>query len=161
MRMQVILDTLFARPGLASIGGGKKGEFRDWTRVVNDLQQKKTTNNTKTKKKKLSKYLSIGVMYHVQSLDEKFDTNHSLKRPPCNHLALNRKFHYNSELNIQRRKVNYGGGVAMWFGRALDLRSGGPGFKSFSLPQDRFAFGGSRFNSSTLCKYPTSQPPAS
>ena len=49
----------------------------------------------------------------------------------------------------------------MWFSRALDLRSGGPGFKSFSLPQDRFAFGGARFNSSTLCKYPTSQPPAS
>ena len=32
MRMQVILDSLFARPGSAPIGGGKKGEFRDWTR---------------------------------------------------------------------------------------------------------------------------------
>ena len=32
MRMQVILDSLFARPGPAPIGGGKKGEFRDWTR---------------------------------------------------------------------------------------------------------------------------------
>ena len=31
MRMQVILDSPFARPGSASIGGGKKGEFRDWT----------------------------------------------------------------------------------------------------------------------------------
>ena len=31
MRMQVILDSLFARPGSAPIGGGKKGEFRDWT----------------------------------------------------------------------------------------------------------------------------------
>ena len=32
MRMQVILDSRFARPGSAPIGGGKKGEFRDWTR---------------------------------------------------------------------------------------------------------------------------------
>ena len=30
--MQVILDSLFARPGSAAIGDGKKGEFRDWTR---------------------------------------------------------------------------------------------------------------------------------
>ena len=29
--MQVILDSSFARPGLAPIWGGKKGEFRDWT----------------------------------------------------------------------------------------------------------------------------------
>ena len=32
MRMQVILDSSFARPGSAPIGDGKKGEFRDWTR---------------------------------------------------------------------------------------------------------------------------------
>ena len=32
MRMQVILDSLFARPGSAPIGRGKKGEFRDWTK---------------------------------------------------------------------------------------------------------------------------------
>ena len=31
MRMQVILDSVFARPGSAPIWGGKKGEFRDWT----------------------------------------------------------------------------------------------------------------------------------
>ena len=31
MRMQVILDSSFARPGLAPIRGCKKGEFRDWT----------------------------------------------------------------------------------------------------------------------------------
>ena len=31
MRMQAILDPLFARPGSAPVGGGKKGEFRDWT----------------------------------------------------------------------------------------------------------------------------------
>ena len=31
MRMQVILDSSFARPGSAPIWGGKKAEFRDWT----------------------------------------------------------------------------------------------------------------------------------
>ena len=31
MRMQVILDSRFARPNSAPIGGGKKEEFRDWT----------------------------------------------------------------------------------------------------------------------------------
>ena len=30
MRMQIILDSLFARPGSAPIWGGKKWEFRDW-----------------------------------------------------------------------------------------------------------------------------------
>ena len=34
MRMQVILDSSFARPGSAPILGGKKGEFRDWTMIV-------------------------------------------------------------------------------------------------------------------------------
>ena len=33
MRMQVILDSSFARPGSGPIWGGKKGEFRDWTKV--------------------------------------------------------------------------------------------------------------------------------
>ena len=31
MRMQVILDSLFARPGSAPTWGGKKGDFRDST----------------------------------------------------------------------------------------------------------------------------------
>ena len=31
MRVQVILDSIFARPDSAPIWGGKKGEFRDWT----------------------------------------------------------------------------------------------------------------------------------
>ena len=31
MRMQVILDSSFSRPGSAPIWGGKEGEFRDWT----------------------------------------------------------------------------------------------------------------------------------
>ena len=35
MRMQVILDSSFARPGSAPIWGGKKGEFRDWTNWSN------------------------------------------------------------------------------------------------------------------------------
>ena len=34
MRMQVILDFVFARPGSAPIRGGKKGEFRDWTNDI-------------------------------------------------------------------------------------------------------------------------------
>ena len=33
MRMQVILDSSFARPGSAPIWDGKKVEFRDWTNV--------------------------------------------------------------------------------------------------------------------------------
>ena len=32
MRMQVSLDSSFARPGSAPIWGGKKVEFRDWTK---------------------------------------------------------------------------------------------------------------------------------
>ena len=28
--LEVILDSLFARPGSAPVWGGKKGEFRDW-----------------------------------------------------------------------------------------------------------------------------------
>ena len=34
MRKQVILDSSFARLGSAPIWGGKKGEFRDWTKNV-------------------------------------------------------------------------------------------------------------------------------
>ena len=34
MRMQVILDSSFVRPGSAPIWGGKRGEFRDWTSVT-------------------------------------------------------------------------------------------------------------------------------
>ena len=36
MRMQVILDSSFARPGSAPTRGGKKGEFRDWTKFTYD-----------------------------------------------------------------------------------------------------------------------------
>ena len=38
MRMQVILDSSFARPGSAPIWGGKKGEFRDWTTTGRERQ---------------------------------------------------------------------------------------------------------------------------
>ena len=38
MRMQVILDSSFARPGSAPIWGGKKGEFRDWTKNLSGLR---------------------------------------------------------------------------------------------------------------------------
>ena len=34
MRMQVIQDSLFARPGSAPIRGGKKREYRDWTYIT-------------------------------------------------------------------------------------------------------------------------------
>ena len=37
--MQVILDSSFARPGSAPIWGGKKGEFRDWTKSINVYAQ--------------------------------------------------------------------------------------------------------------------------
>ena len=37
MRMQVILDSSFARPGSAPTWGGKKGEFRDWTKQTLNL----------------------------------------------------------------------------------------------------------------------------
>ena len=42
MRMQVILDSSFARPGSAPIWGGKKVEFRDWT-TLNDTTLTKVT----------------------------------------------------------------------------------------------------------------------
>ena len=44
MRMQVILDSLFARPGSAPIWGGKKGEFRDWTTSNNESKTAKQRN---------------------------------------------------------------------------------------------------------------------
>ena len=37
MRMQVILNSSFARPGSAPIWSGKKGEFRDWTTLRYDV----------------------------------------------------------------------------------------------------------------------------
>ena len=37
VRIQVILDSSFARPGSAPIMGGKTGEFRDWTKLATML----------------------------------------------------------------------------------------------------------------------------
>ena len=39
MRMQVILDSSSARPDSVPIWGGKKGEFRDWTKNTEVLCQ--------------------------------------------------------------------------------------------------------------------------
>ena len=44
--MQVILDSSFARPGLAPIWVGKKGEFRDWTNGFTDKDSTKVHNKT-------------------------------------------------------------------------------------------------------------------
>ena len=46
MRMQVILDSSFARPGSVPIWGGKKGEFRDWTNEEFDMREDKESINT-------------------------------------------------------------------------------------------------------------------
>ena len=47
MRMQVILDSSFARPGSAPIWGGKKGEFRDWTNM-NVVPRSTVNTNSRT-----------------------------------------------------------------------------------------------------------------
>ena len=48
--------------------------------------------------------------------------------------------------------MHWGGGVVEWF-RALDLKSGGPWFKSSTLPLSGFVLGSPEFNSLTaLCK---------
>ena len=49
MRMRVILDSSFARPGSAPIWGGKKGEFRDWTKVLCNTRIYQVCNSTATK----------------------------------------------------------------------------------------------------------------
>ena len=48
MRMQVILDSIFARPGSAPIGGGKKGEFRNWTSCFEEDKQPDSQNGWKS-----------------------------------------------------------------------------------------------------------------
>ena len=46
--------------------------------------------------------------------------------------------------------------------RALDMKSGGPWFKFYTLPLYGFVLNSPEFNFSTaLCKQPTGQPPAS
>ena len=53
---------------------------------------------------------------------------------------------------MQTNNVNNNGNVVEWF-RALDWKSGGPWFKSFTLLLSEFVLGNPEFNSSTaLCK---------
>ena len=47
MRMQVILGSLFARPGSAPMWGGKKGEFRDWTNQYCNMAPRLLGENSK------------------------------------------------------------------------------------------------------------------
>ena len=44
--MQVILDSSFALPGSAPIWGGKKVEFRDWTKLGDIEGSRKQTHRT-------------------------------------------------------------------------------------------------------------------
>ena len=48
----------------------------------------------------------------------------------------------------EKKDTIKGGGVVEWF-RALDLKSGGPWFKSSTLPLSGFVLGSPEFNSST------------
>ena len=50
MRMQVILDSPFARPGSAPMWGGKKGEFRDWTSGQSKSKKRKFQASVLAKK---------------------------------------------------------------------------------------------------------------
>ena len=58
MRMQVILDSSFARPGSAPIWGGKKGEFRDWTYPTGSSQAPTTSSSETARHKKASQPIS-------------------------------------------------------------------------------------------------------
>ena len=43
--MQAILDSPFTHPGSDPIWGGKKREFRDWTRLITVKKEKKWRGN--------------------------------------------------------------------------------------------------------------------
>ena len=55
MRMQVVLDSSFARPGSAPILGGKKVEFRDWTKTPRDnlIAQKSAVSSLRERRRLL------------------------------------------------------------------------------------------------------------
>ena len=60
--------------------------------------------------------------------------------------------HFTMYVCLRRLKFAKGGSVAEWF-RALDLKSGGPCFKSSTLLLSGFVLGSPEFNSSSaLCK---------
>ena len=61
MRMQVILDSSFARPGSAPIWGGKKGEFRDWTTESRNEQAEKSKKKRRRSQKR-SDHVKAGEM---------------------------------------------------------------------------------------------------
>ena len=90
MRMQVILDSSFARPGSAPIWSGKKGEFRDWTsRVLEcwNLWMPCITDSVKMSPRKRvfhlreNKLLSLVSFYSYAPLPSLFDSG-SFKFPP-------------------------------------------------------------------------------
>ena len=55
--MQVILDSHFARPGSAPIKGGKKREFRDWTRSRCVCGEEKANNYQSDKRERENTYI--------------------------------------------------------------------------------------------------------
>ena len=67
MRMQVILDSSFARPGSASIWGGKKGEFRDWTNATSNHKKSKHSffEHSDTKPKSIAFHLRYLLLFCV------------------------------------------------------------------------------------------------
>ena len=67
-------------------------------------------------------------------------------------LLFSLSFMETNGFSVGKGSIWSGGGVAEWF-RALDLKSGGPWFKSFTLLLSGFVLGSPEFNSSTaLCK---------
>ena len=77
--MQVILDSSFARPGLAPIWGGKKGEFRDWTMLAytSDLGSTEPIF-----------YLSVCGQIRLQSRSSNFCKDHRDKIEVPDHLVV-------------------------------------------------------------------------
>ena len=69
MRMQVILDSSFARPGSAPIWGGKKGEFRDWTSHFRSLAVSLCFERTNLLLAVIRLNVSISVVCHVLYMD--------------------------------------------------------------------------------------------
>ena len=61
--------------------------------------------------------------------------------------------HMEKQSALYKSPCFIGGGVAEWF-RALDLTSGGPWFKSFTLSLSGFVLGSPKFNSSTNWSVP-------
>ena len=67
MRMQVILDSSFARPGSAPIWSGKKGEFRDWTTLYENI----SNFNTRLRARGYSHNLKEKINFKVKFTERK------------------------------------------------------------------------------------------